>query len=219
MAAEPFIRMGAVLAAIALAVTCGGTTVVDGVNDTTSGSGAAGPTGSSGSGTTTTSTTSGGSCNDGESCVLTHFGCCDVCGAPELDDVAAVPSDELEAFHQAQCPVPDACPDCISCPNGHLFAECSGQSCTARDVRALGYTACNDSSDCFLRAGSSCCETCSEVDPYCGELIAISIGGAGELVDRVCEPNGGACPPCVPVHPDGVVAECIGGQCQVVILE
>ncbi len=215
MAVERF----AWLAVVALAVTCGGTTVLDG-DSTSNGSGAAGPTGSSGSSTTTTtSMTSGGSCDDGVSCVLTHYGCCDVCGTPELEHLAAVKSDEVAAFHQEQCPVPEACPDCINCPNGYLFAECNGPSCAAYDLRDLGYTACSDNSDCLLRAGSGCCESCSEIDPYCGELIAISTSGASQLADRMCPRDGATCPPCAPIYPDGVAAQCISGRCQVVIFE
>lgn len=196
---------------------CGGTTIVDGAGGDGAGAGGASATTTT---TTTTGTTSGGgfgACNGPGECVLTHPGCCPSCTTPEAGDLASVHAEQLAAFQQAECPTPMGCPECIACPNPHLFPRCDDGTCAVGDLRDHPAGMCNEPSDCVLRAGLGCCEACDAGDPTCGDLVAVNAAAMGALLDEVCSPFAGACPPCAPIYPADASPDCIDGRCAVVL--
>jgi hypothetical protein len=197
---------------------CGGTTVVDpgtgGSATTSSGTG-----GDGGSGTGSATGTGGGSSCDGPGqCTLTYPGCCPTCGTPAPDDLVAVALDELDAFHQAQCPSPEPCPDCISCTNGEIFAYCDAGSCQGGHVDDFDLRSCTDDGDCRLRWGADCYEPCGGI-AECDGLTAMNVNAGSTLADLVCDPDAPPPPPCQPTYPDNAVALCNAGTCEVTFVD
>jgi len=133
---------------------------------------------------------------------------------PQLDELVAVPLDELDAFHESQCPDPVPCPDCISCTNGEIFAYCDMGSCRGAHLDDLGLRNCAGDDDCQLRWGTACYEPCGGT-PDCGGLTAVSVDGLTTLVGLVCDPDAPPPPPCVPAYPSDAIALCNAGTCEV----
>lgn len=151
-------------------------------------------------------------CTGPGQCILTFPGCCDGCGVPELGDVVAIHKDNFEAFHQSACPNETECPKCASVINPNLFAYCDLGTCKAADTRTHHVGACVSDTDCRLRIGTSCCESC--IAASTSDLTAVST--SSELESLVCEPMTG-CPACAPQYPPEASAFCADGQCAVVI--
>jgi hypothetical protein len=95
--------------------------------------------------------------------------------------------------------------------NPNYLAVCRQNHCVAVDLRKDALSECNAPSDCQLRWGSGCCESCGAQD---FELVAVST--KKNLEGDVCPLNGGACPPCVPQpYPAEAMADCVAGHCEV----
>jgi hypothetical protein len=104
---------------------------------------------------------------------------------------------------------------CAPCPmlapdtgtRRYFFAECVAGQCSVTDARTSPATACQTSSDCRLRHGTSCCETCD------AQLFAVATNGSFEQL--AC---GGALPPCPACPPEpttAATATCVDGRCVV----
>ena len=227
---------GACLAGLALgcAVACGGSTSGSSP-DGGAGSGAAGGGGtaagggfSGGGGALTGGTagtggavgTGGGagnafsSCNGPGQCRLFPTNCCGYCSEPKLSGFVGVNVAETKAANAFYCSDPVACPDCVEFPQPNFVALCESGQCTPRDLRSSELSACNTKDDCRLRWGSGCCETCSGT-----ALDLVALNKNANLEQLMCGPAGD-CPPCLPQpFPAGTSAECVGGHCQVLIVQ
>jgi len=199
--------------------SCGGSTTNGGGAGGTAGSGGTGnASGSGGSGNASTggsgNATSGGAsgfdqCDGPGTCVLVPDTCCGYCGPTDLSKYLAVDQSHLEELSNQLCADPVACPDCISWEEPNYLALCRAGTCTAVDLRTDELSACTGDSDCQLRWGTGCCETCAEVD-------LVAIGSAQSFGQAVCPTGPAACPPCMPPpYPAGAAAVCEAGHCSV----
>jgi hypothetical protein len=166
-------------------------------------------TGTTGAGgaTPVCSSPQGKACTQPSDCAFAETNCC-ICGRPELSDLAAV-----NVSYATLCGCDGPVCDCASSPNPNLALSCDAGQCAGWDVRKEdALSACTKDSDCRLRAGLSCCETC---DGAAWNLVAVRKDAEGALAARVCSGDQG-CPACVPQYPSDVFVQCIYGQCQVV---
>jgi hypothetical protein len=152
-------------------------------------------------------------CDGPGQCLALETGCCGVCGAPTLADVAGVNAERIDAFFADTCRDPNPiCPDCASMLEPNLVGFCLAAECRAVDVRLDPLSACAADDDCMLRA-PGCCEACA---PSPWELVAIAVARAGDYRDLVCPADAG-CPACAPIYPPGWAAACgASGHCAVV---
>jgi hypothetical protein len=192
----------------------GGATSGGGSGGATSGGGGSGGTTSGGgSGGTSTGGAAGsdagacGTCSTPLDCTLVPSNCC-ICGMPELGDYLA--SNKALA-DTCGCGGP-VC-QCASGINPNLAATCASGVCEGFDVRAVeGFSGCQDDSDCTLRIGLDCCETCAGSS---ADLVAVNVDQS-ELSKALCGAAPPPCPPCVPTYPANAKAACASGHCQVV---
>lgn len=196
---------------------CGGTSVVDA---TSGAGGAAASTATSASaeasaGNTTGSTGAGGpnfaACDAPGTCVLANKTCCGVCGKPTVNDLDAIGEAAIDAHAKAVCPEPGPCPACETELNGNLFAYCDldAKSCVGANLPDTAFAACKENSDCSLRLGVGCCE-CIQA----GEWVAVATARLADLSALLCKADQ-PCPNCVPQPPNGIMAACVGGRCEV----
>ncbi len=152
------------------------------------------------------------SCNVDTDCVLVESQCCS-CPSPVLTNYVALNQDGVEAYRSARgcdgvlCE-PCLAPDPTDVQDQYFVATCDAGKCVALDLHQTKATACNVSTDCFLRNGTGCCEGCSG-----GDLVSISDTGA--LMDLVCGEGPVPCPACAPMLPEGYVPGCVNGVCTV----
>lgn len=157
-------------------------------------------------------------CNGPAQCILAITDCCGKCGETAITDYHAIHRDRASAHRASVCTDPGfGCPDCISSKSPNLVAFCRGERCVGVDVRTDAISECATDSDCMLRTGNDCCESCGVSDP--SQLIALSKAKGSELTAQVCDPLAGACPPCVPVYPPDVAATCdpVAKRCRVTV--
>jgi hypothetical protein len=145
-------------------------------------------------------------CAEPADCVLNTPSCC-VCGMPELSDFEAI----NKAFTQ-QCACQGPACGCATMLNPNLAATCTASKCEAFDVRKVAaYSGCQSDTDCTLRMGLDCCESCQSNE---WGLVAVKTDGAA-LMKALCGSGPVACPACSPVYPANKKAACIANQCQV----
>jgi len=169
-------------------------------------------------------------CQSSSDCVLDGLGCCGICDGPDLSVRSFI---SYNPNYGAGCailrgapapiggsgssdialPNPGACPGCDAPAPGtgtrqYFVPECVAGQCSVTDVRTSSATACKTNSDCRIRHGASCCETCD------ANLIAVRNDGSFEKL--VC---GGIIPPCAACPnvdaPTGAMAYCNQGRCTV----
>jgi hypothetical protein len=150
-------------------------------------------------------------CTDQGQCSVNPVGCCAVCGAPTLADVVGVRIGREDQHYTEVCPVPEPCPRCPTFDAPELVPTCQAGQCKVVDVRMQAVTACTMDSECRIRT-TSCCE-CGGDERY----IAVSTTSTETYESLVC-PMGTACPECLPMYPDTVVARCVAGHCEAVTL-
>jgi hypothetical protein len=190
-------------------LACGGNVNVGG----TGGSG--GTVGSSASTSSASTSSSTGaddfySCNGPGQCTLAGTGCCSKCGPPALADFAAVSVSKLADYQKYVCPEPQPCPGCATVFDPNLIAYCSAGKCVAADIRTDALSACKADSDCHLRNGAACCESCVEDS---SQVVAVSYTASPQLAELMCAPGGG-CPKCLPQYPPDLAPACGGnGHC------
>jgi hypothetical protein len=158
------------------------------------------------------------SCDGPAQCTLRSATCCAGCGDEPIASMIAFRTDAYEAVTDAvcarECKSNDMCPP-IGCPSfiGHNVAVCRSGSCKGVDVREDELSACTTSSDCTLRWGVHCCESCT-AGPDSDGLVAVRVSPS--LSEALCNPET-PCPPCAPPpYPDGASAVCnAAGHCEV----
>jgi hypothetical protein len=152
-------------------------------------------------------------CTDQGQCSLNPVGCCAVCGAPTITDVAAVRMGREEDHYDEVCPTPPpvGCPRCPAFDVPELVPTCAAGQCKVVDVRMEALTACAVDAECRIRS-TSCCE-CGGDERY----IAVSTTSSETYESLVC-PADTACAECLPVYPDTVVARCVAGHCEAMAL-
>jgi len=170
-------------------------------------SGTGGAAGNAGTGSDACNDPSLKSCSGPGQCVLATSNCC-LCGTPEITDFVA-----MNQASSAQCNCDGPMCGCASMNNPNLAASCESGQCIPWDVRQRDdYSGCTQDSECRLRAGLGCCESCS-ASQY--DLVAIRVGTEATLTQAMCAPNT-ACAECAPQYPSNASAACIYGHCQVV---
>ncbi|HEY2409185.1 MAG TPA: BPTI/Kunitz domain-containing protein [Polyangiaceae bacterium] len=147
-------------------------------------------------------------CTDNSQCMLTVGNCC-ACGANATSEVLALRVDAFPKFSGSRCATVDCACGGAQSISPYLVATCQKGICIPVDLREAGATSCSSDSQCTLRSGSQCCETCS-VNP--NDWIAI--GNGSILSSLVCGSVPPACPHCLPQPPGGGTAVCFQGQCQ-----
>ena len=157
-------------------------------------------------------TTAPTACNNSTECVVTRAQCCGEYPNPTIRDVTAVNAASLSDFN-APCTLVDCISTLEPIPS-YFGATCKNAHCLAFDVRGTELTACTAPSDCRLRAGLDCCESC-DADRL--EYVAVRVDADVEAL--AC---GGApinCGGCEPLPPSGLVADCLDGHCQALELD
>ena len=208
------IRAGA-LALSLLIAACGGSTSNGTGTGGASGGGGTSSGGTSSGGTSSGGTSSGGTsagggggsggvgnasgltaCNAPGTCALFANNCCGGYCDPNapLSGFQAVNAAKVNDLEAQICTSDIACPGCVSMDNPAYLALCRAGQCAAIDLRKDALSACKSHDDCRLRWGSNCCESCGGGVEQ--QLIAYNKNA--NLEAEVCQPNGGACPPCVP---------------------
>ena len=138
-----------------------------------------------------------GACDGPGTCTLFATNCCGGYCDPNasLSGFKAVNATKVSELEQLICdPNGVVCAGCASMDNPDYLALCRSGECTAVNLREDSLSACQLDDDCRLRWGSSCCESCGGGS----EQNLIAYNKNANLEAEVCEPNGGACPPCAP---------------------
>lgn len=163
-------------------------------------------------------------CNKPTDCLVTGAGCCGVCDGPSLTkhDLLAYNRQYagpllcgvvLDTLPPPGSSDPIACEPCPSIGGGNLryfVPDCVQNQCVVLDLRESSLTSCKTSSDCMLRYGTGCCQSC---DP--GDLI--SLRSDANLEQRVCANGVQPCAACLP-QSNGAQANCNpNGHCEVVV--
>ena len=214
------------LVALLLGVAaCGGQVATDSGGAGIGGSTAAGMGGSATGGAATggwigaggTSVGAGGqggtdwtACGPNDTCVLEPVMPCLICDQP-LTSFTAINSANVAEYWrslpQLMC-IGTACPylppDQVNTPN--YYATCEQGHCQAVDLRTSPLSACSTSSDCYIRAGTTCCG-CGNTD-----WVAASIRANVEQV--FCAPAAGCAADCTTSAPPCLSTYCnSSGHC------
>jgi hypothetical protein len=146
-------------------------------------------------------------------CTLLATNCCGgYCSETPISGWIPVNIASVGVVQSQYCMDPVACPDCMNFPHENYIGVCRAQQCVAVDIRTDAISACDLDQDCRLRFGADCCESC-----YGHPTELVAVRADGQLEQEVCNPQFGACDPCVPpAYPTDAAAECVAGHCQVV---
>jgi hypothetical protein len=223
-------------AVLLLVSACGGRETGDVPGGTGSGGGGGAVTvgtgGSSGTAITTTGTggssTAGqsgtggsaggvdfGACTPMDSCVLEPLGACGPgCEPVPISSYIAINSSQEEAYNMSRPIPPCAAGICLAPPPGvatsqNYYAACEMGHCEPVDVRLSALSACSSDSDCYLRAGTTCCG--------CGNNNLIAVSKKANVEQALCGPAHACAADCVAAPlPPNVSAYCsVGGHCLV----
>jgi hypothetical protein len=158
-------------------------------------------------------------CNGPGQCTLVPTSCCGTsCEPVPLAEFTAVNTGHIGDFKKP-CELVDCAP--IACPapppgapaNQPFFtAVCRAGRCEAVDIRETELTACSDSTECYLRRGAECCESCGAGLSY--GVVAFS--KRADLRGELCSPMSG-CDACAPApFPTDLISTCnSNGHCDV----
>jgi hypothetical protein len=212
---------------------CGGRETGDSPGGTTGGSGSSVAGGTGGSSGTVTSTGSGGSstagqsglggqgqggtdwasCTSKDTCVLEPVGACGPgCEPVALSAFTAINRSNEEAYNRSHPPAPCLAIACPVVPPGeanfpNYYAACVSDHCQPVDVRTSSLSACTDSSDCYLRSGTTCCG--------CGNGNLIAVSKKANVEQAFCQGSACAADCAVAPLPPDVSAVCSAGHCLV----
>lgn len=151
-------------------------------------------------------------CGPSDTCTALPKGCCTPCGAVDASMFYAVNAKKVSDATKSCAGV--ACPNCLGFDHANIAARCVAGRCQVFDVRKdPAISGCADISDCTLRFGSGCCESCSQ-----DTVIAVSVKGQTTLTSQVCPADGTRppCPGCAPRPDPNTKAACVQGTCTVV---
>jgi hypothetical protein len=149
-------------------------------------------------------------CSDTSQCVLASPVCCGGC-EPVNDRSFVALNSRFSNSYLPQCAL-TSCAACPPLPPGVMSASryfvptCESGECTVVDIRQTSVTLCQSTSDCVLRSGSHCCETC-------GGPGVIAVNRSANFSALVCGSLLLPCAACTP--PAGYSALCSGGRCTV----
>jgi hypothetical protein len=159
-------------------------------------------------------------CEAPTDCMLAAASCCGICDGPDLSsrDLLAY-NRRHESNRQFQrelisCESTDiACAPCPTPVPGqrsllYFVPNCVQGQCVVEDIRTSSVTACQEASECRLRAGTQCCEGCGGDD-------VVSVRNDGSLEELICGDVPQSCPACVAAPPEGVVPACTKGRCAI----
>lgn len=154
-------------------------------------------------------------CTRASDCAVTGAGCCGACDGPNITkhDLIAFNVNSGAGF---SCPDIECAPCAVPEPGygtlSNFIADCVNQQCTVVDIRETSLTACKADTDCRVRNGNRCCESCGGFD-----LIAVRSDGSFE--ERVCGSELIGCAACVPNVAPNVTARCEpGGHCGLAVV-
>lgn len=152
------------------------------------------------------------SCEEAAECVLAGAGCCGPCDGPGLT------SHDLIAYNRKDAKQVQLCGDiaCGPCPEPqgegsykYFIADCVNGRCVVEDLRNSPLTSCEHDTDCDLRHGKDCCESCgSAVDD------TISVRSDGSFEEVICSRTPTPCLACSPPRFDRVPV-CLDGHCAI----
>jgi hypothetical protein len=151
-------------------------------------------------------------CVANDDCGLRAKTCCGICGAPSSTDVIALSVEGMTQYTKDVCgggPVP--CPACATQMNPDLFATCRSGNCKVVDLATSDLSACQQASDCVLRA-ATCCECNASVETW--NLVALSKSALADYASQVCGSEE-VCAKCMPIYPTTIVPACVSGHCQI----
>ncbi len=153
-------------------------------------------------------------CQQPYECSLAPNGCCGDCGDGTAQSFVALNRAQLGNYERARGCSGVACGPCppidvLQRTSPYFAATCAAGSCRVVDTRQTDVTACTTDSDCTLRLGLNCCESCG------GDNL-LAVNKRADLNALLCGDGAGACPPCVPVYPDEFRPACDSGRCLVV---
>jgi hypothetical protein len=144
-------------------------------------------------------------CESPPECVLVNRECC--CAPATRDSLLAV-----NGRHGLDLCALTLCAECVPAedPDEALFgATCADGHCRVFDARELPITACTAASDCTLRRGVECCESCAS-----GVNNVVSLNLANGFSELVCGDGPVGCDDCeVPPIPPYLVPFCQDGRC------
>ncbi|HMJ10721.1 MAG TPA: BPTI/Kunitz domain-containing protein [Polyangiaceae bacterium] len=152
-------------------------------------------------------------CRQPYECTVAARGCCGDCGDGTAESFVGLNRANLSAYVKARGCTGVACGPCppievTARTTPYFAATCEAGSCQVVDTRRTSVTECTTDSDCTLRMGMNCCESCG------GDNLA-AVNKRADLNALLCGEGFGACPPCVPVYPEGFGAICNSGRCAV----
>jgi hypothetical protein len=171
------------------------------------GGGSGGGSGTGNAGGAAGATPAYDACADPSECTFVPAGCCSAC-APQTADFVALNRASVDDYLASQSCAGAICPHCASTTNAWFGLTCDSGHCKVFDARETDLTVCQKSSDCRLRAGLACCESCSA-----SEFDVVAINASADLRSLVCDPDT-ACDACAPVYPSTFTATCVSGRCQ-----
>jgi len=150
-------------------------------------------------------------CSSPSDCELISARCCGSCEPVDERAFLAI-NRKFEPQYQGRCETVD----CGPCPapgpgqmtSQYFVATCETNQCTVVDIRQTTLTDCKQASDCTLRLGATCCESC-------GGSGIVSLNRNADLISLVCGTGPVACPTCAPQIPPGYGSSCTAGRCTV----
>lgn len=211
----------AALSLVLVGAACGGSVGINSAGNGAGGSVASGTGGLNGTATTGGAAATGGwnavtggagqggvdwtACGTSDTCVLEPAVSCIGCEPVPLSSYTAVNStyagDYLRSLPQVECvslPCAAFTPDQLGTPN--YYATCTQGHCQAVDIRTSPLSACSSSSDCYVRAGTTCCG--------CGNSNWVAASNKANMEQVLCAPAAGCAADCV-----SEVAPCLSAFC------
>ena len=148
-------------------------------------------------------------CTSSAVCLATSTECC-ACEGAAWHNVVGVNTSNVAIVSRTKCSTVD-CQPCT--PDGSMAwmgATCREGHCVAYDARQTDMVECTTTTDCSLRYGLGCCESCT------GDWVNL-VALSNENWDYLCPEGHPPCPPCAGqrIYPDGAYAVCESGGCVV----
>jgi hypothetical protein len=147
-------------------------------------------------------------CKYDSDCLLIRDDCCSPCASDSANSLIPINAAQREAAKTAgACSGAKACAACPSIPEGdrmlkYFRAVCAEGHCSALDVRASPLSECGVDADCYIHAGTACCDPCDDQN-----FVALNKHAS------LCDDPMLGCDACVSTPPDSLSAACVSGHC------